>query len=91
MTLENAQNRLASRSCLRDLAGPKWLAEQAAKAMQERHELYDMLEIAADIPGPDVLLDGLERTLGATPRCWARRQYAKALQYTMWEWSGRED
>jgi hypothetical protein len=64
MALEDAQNRLSSRPRLRALVGTRWLAEQSAKVGRERHELYDMLEIAADIPGVEALLDGLEMALG---------------------------
>lgn len=65
MALEHAQARLSSRPGLRALIRPTWLAEQAAKPSEARHDLYGRLEFSANHPGVDAFLDGLERTLGA--------------------------
>jgi hypothetical protein len=65
MALDSARERLASRPRLHALVSPKWLAEQSAKPTPERRELYEMLELAADLAGVNAFLDGIERTLGA--------------------------
>jgi hypothetical protein len=65
MALEHAQARLSSRRSLRALISPRWLADQAAKPQEARHDLYAKLEFSADHAGVDAFLDGLARTLDA--------------------------
>lgn len=65
MALEHALARLSSRSGLRALVKPTWLAGQAARPKPAWHSLYATLELAGDNPGVDAFLDGLERALSA--------------------------
>ncbi len=65
MTIEHALARLSSRPGLRALIKPTWLARQAARPKEARHNLYATLESTGDNPGVDAFLDGLERALSA--------------------------
>jgi len=65
MALEHALARLSSRLSLLALIGPRWLADQAAKPQEARHDLYCKLEFSADNADVDAFLDGLDRTLNA--------------------------
>jgi hypothetical protein len=65
MTIEHALARLSSRPGLRALIKPTWLARQAARPKEARHNLYATLQSTGDNPGVDAFLDGLERALSA--------------------------